>query len=722
METEKEKVTFESLNLSAEVQRAITEMGYEEASPIQAGAIPVLMAGRDVIGQAQTGTGKTAAFAIPAIEGVDTNSRDVQVLVLCPTRELAVQVSGEIQKLGKYKSGLAVVPIYGGSSYDRQFRALERGVQIVIGTPGRVMDHIERGTLKLDKVSKIILDEADEMLDMGFREDIEFVLTKMPENHQTVFFSATMSKPIMELTKKYQRDPQVVKVNHQAMTVTNIEQSYFEVRGPQKKDVLTRIMDMYNLKSTIVFANTKRMVDEIVADLQAKGYFAEGLHGDMGQQQRQNTLDKFRKTTIEVLVATDVAARGIDVDNVEAVFNYDLPADEEYYVHRIGRTGRAGKSGKAFTFVSGRDIYKLRDIMRFTKAQIKLEQVPSFADVSEVKTTLFLKQIQDVIEKGNLEKYVGRVQRLLDQSEEITSLDIAAALLKMSMKEDKRAEQSLDAGRTAGAVRPGFTRLFVTMGKKDRIHPRDIVDLIGETIDMRGGKVGDIALYDKFSFVEVPSEFAQDIVGALGRTSIQGRPVSFNVATPVQEGEAQQEGTTRGGPGGFGGANENRPARPFGNREGGSSYGGGQREGGSSYGGGYKGKRDGESGGSSYGGGYRGGNSGGSSGGGSYGNREGGSSYGGGGYKGKRDGESGGSSYGGGYRGGNSGGGSSYGGGQREGGSSYGGGGYKGKRDGEGGGFSRGGNAGGNAGGGSSFPRREDSAPPRAPRKDDFDE
>jgi ATP-dependent RNA helicase DeaD len=693
METEKEKITFESLSLSTEVQRAITEMGYEEASPIQAGAIPALLAGRDVIGQAQTGTGKTAAFSIPAIEGVDTSSRDVQVLVLCPTRELAVQVSGEIQKLGKYKPGLSVVPIYGGSSYDRQFRALERGVQIVIGTPGRVMDHIERGTLKLDKATKIILDEADEMLDMGFREDIEFVLSKMPENRQTVFFSATMSKPIMELTKKYQRDPQVVKVNHQAMTVTNIEQSYFEVRGPQKKDVLTRIMDMYNLKSTIVFANTKRMVDEIVADLQAKGYFAEGLHGDMGQQQRQNTLDKFRKGTLEILVATDVAARGIDVDNVEAVFNYDLPADEEYYVHRIGRTGRAGKSGRAFTFVSGRDIYKLRDIMRFTKAQIKLEQVPSFADVSEVKTTLFLKQIQDVIEKGNLDKYVGRVQRLLDQSEEITSLDIAAALLKMSMKEDKRAEQSLDAGRAAGAVRPGFTRLFVTMGKKDRIHPRDIVDLIGETVDMRGGKVGDIALYDKFSFVEVPSEFAQDIVAALGRTSIQGRPVSFNVATPVQEGEAQQEGNTRGGPGGFGGANENRPSRPYGNRDGG-------REGGSSYGGGYKGKRDGEGGGSSYGGGYnRGGNSGGSS----YGNREGGSSYG-GGYKGKRDGESGGFNRGG----------SSY--GNREGGSSYGGG-YKGKRDGESGGFNRGGNS-----GGSSFPRREDSAPPRAPRKDDFDE
>ena len=653
---ENPKVRFDELNLSPEVQRAITDMGYEEASPIQAAAIPVMMAGKDVIGQAQTGTGKTAAFAIPAIEGVDGESRDVQVIVLCPTRELAVQVSGEIQKLGKYKKGLAVVPIYGGSSYDRQFRALERGVQIVIGTPGRVMDHIERGTLKLDKATKIILDEADEMLDMGFRDDIEFVLSKMPEDHQTVFFSATMSKPIMEMTKKYQRDPQVVKVNHKEMTVSNIEQSYFEVRGPQKKDVLTRVLDMYNLKSTIIFANTKRMVDDIVSDLQAKGYFADGLHGDMSQAQRQNTLDKFRKSTLEILVATDVAARGIDVDNVEAVFNYDLPADEEYYVHRIGRTGRAGKSGRAFTFVSGRDIYKLRDIMRFTKADIKLEPVPSFADVSEVKTTLFLTQIKEVVEKGGLDKYIGRVQRLLDQSEDVTSLDIAAALLKMNMKEDKRNEQSLDASREKGASRPGYTRLFISMGKKDRLHPRDVVELISENTGLQGNKVGDIALYDKFSFVEVPSEFAEEVVGQLGRSSIQGQPVTFSIATPVQDAAAKEEGTNRPerrgfgdgerrGPGGFGGNREGGSRPPFGNK--GGSY-GDRREGGNSYGGGYKGNREGGSsygnrgGGSSYGGGnreggsggyQRGGYKGGQGGGSSYGNREGGS----GGYKGKRE-------------------------------------------------------------------------------------
>ncbi|TGD79386.1 DEAD/DEAH box helicase [Hymenobacter wooponensis] len=644
MENETEKMKFSELTLSEEMQRAISEVGYEEASPIQAGAIPVLLSGRDVIGQAQTGTGKTAAFSIPAIELINTDSREVQALVLCPTRELAVQVSGEIQKLGKYKRGLSVVPIYGGSSYDRQFRALERGVQIVIGTPGRVMDHIERGTLKLDNCKMIILDEADEMLDMGFRDDIETVLKKMPEERQTVFFSATMSKPIMDLTKRYQKEPQIVKVNHQEMTVTNIEQSYFEVRGPQKKDVLTRLIDMYNIKSGIVFANTKRMVDEIVGDLQAKGYFAEGLHGDMGQQQRQNTLDKFRKGTLEILVATDVAARGIDVDNVEVVVNYDLPADEEYYVHRIGRTGRAGKQGKAFTFVSGRDIYKLRDIMRFTKATIKQERVPSFEDVSEVKTTLMLGSIKEVIEKGNLDKYIARVQRLIDQDQEdgVTSLDVAAALLKMTMKEDKRAQESLDASRTQGAARPGFTRLFVTMGKKDRLHPRDIVDLIAENTSLSAGKVGDIALYDKFSFVEIPNEFVEEVISQLGRSTIQGRPVAFNIATPRQEGDAQQEGGNRGGfggdrprrgPGGFGGGE--RREGGFGGNRGGGSYGGnrggsyGDRREGGSYGG--------NRGGGSYGGGERReGGFGGNRGGGSYGGNRGGS-YG-GGYKGRRDG------------------------------------------------------------------------------------
>jgi ATP-dependent RNA helicase DeaD len=538
------KLRFDELPLSPEMQRAIADMGFEEASPIQTEAIPVLMKGQDVIGQAQTGTGKTAAFAIPTIESIDEHDKSVQALILCPTRELAIQVSEEVNKLIKYKRNISTVPIYGGQAYDRQLRALKQGVQIVIGTPGRVMDHIERGTLQLDKVKKIILDEADEMLDMGFREDIEFVLTKIPADRQTIFFSATMSKPIMELTKKYQTNPQLVKVVHQTLTVTNIEQVYYEVRNNMKMDVLSRVVDMYNLKSIIVFCNTKRMVDELVANLQARGYFADGLHGDMNQTQRTNVMAKFKNGTLEILVATDVAARGIDVEDLEAVFNYDLPQDEEAYVHRIGRTGRAGKSGKAFSFVSGRDIYKLKDIMRFTNAKIKLANVPSYEDVAEVKTTLFLSQVKEVIQKGNLTKHIARVERLL--AEDFTSLEIAAALMKMSMREEKAKEVS----KELDGPREGMSRLFVTIGKKDRVNPKDIVDIISDNTSLPASKVGDISLYDKFSFVEVPKEYTSEIVDKLGRTTMLGKPVSFEKAQKKTAGSGEdrgERGNDRGG-------------------------------------------------------------------------------------------------------------------------------------------------------------------------------
>jgi len=537
------KLRFDELPLSAEMQRAIVDMGFEEASPIQTEAIPYIMEGRDVIGQAQTGTGKTAAFGIPTIESIDGSDRRVQALILCPTRELAVQVSEEISKLIKYKRDISVVPIYGGQSYDRQLRALKQGVQIVIGTPGRVMDHIERGTLQLDAVKKIILDEADEMLDMGFREDIEFVLTKIPAERQTIFFSATMSKPIMELTKRFQRNPQIVKVVHQTLTVSNIEQVYYEVRNNMKMEVLSRIIDMYNLKSMIVFCNTKRMVDELVANLQARGYFADGLHGDMNQTQRTNVMAKFKAGTLEILVATDVAARGIDVEDLEAVFNYDLPQDEEAYVHRIGRTGRAGKSGRALSFVSGRDIYKLKDIMRFTNAKIKLAAVPSYEDVAEIKSTLFLNQIKEVIAQGKLEKQISRIERLL--TEDFTSLEIAAALLKMSMKEAKAQA----ASEEMKGPREGYDRLFVTLGKKDRVNPKDIIEALTESTSIPGNKIGDIDLYDKFSFVEVAKEYTAEIVDRLGRTNLLGKPVSFEKAKG-------KDPRTEGGVGGFGGSRE----------------------------------------------------------------------------------------------------------------------------------------------------------------------
>jgi ATP-dependent RNA helicase DeaD len=541
------KLKFEELNLSPEVQRAVADMGFEEASPIQSEAIPYILEGRDVIGQAQTGTGKTAAFGIPTIEKIDAGSKRVQALILCPTRELAIQVSEEIQKLIKYKPGINVVPIYGGQSYDRQFRALKMGVQIVIGTPGRVMDHIERGTLQLDAVNTIILDEADEMLDMGFREDIEFVLTKIPEDRQTIFFSATMSKPIMDLTRRYQNNPQLVKVVHQTLTVENVEQIYYEVRNNMKVEVLARVLDMYNLKLVLVFCNTKRMVDEVVANLQARGYFADGMHGDMNQNQRNNTLQKFRTGTLEILVATDVAARGIDVENVEAVINYDMPQDEESYVHRIGRTGRAGRSGRAFSFVGGRsDFFKLKDIQRYTKAKIVQEDVPSYEDVAEVRTNLFLDQVREVLQKGGLTKHIHKVERLID--EDFTSLEVAAALLKMGMKEQKIKEKGMEASKGMDGPRDGMVRFFVTLGKKDQLHPKDLVDAFSSEAGIPPGRVGDIDLYDKFSFVEVPREYADRVVGKMGRTHLNGMPVTFQVAQKkgAPEGDGEQSSSRFG--------------------------------------------------------------------------------------------------------------------------------------------------------------------------------
>jgi len=346
---------FSELGLSAELLKAIDKLGFEQAAPIQAEAIPILMQGRDVVGQSQTGSGKTAAFAVPAIEKVDPDSRATQILILCPTRELAVQVSEEVHKLALFKRGVHALPIYGGQSYERQLFGLKQGAHIVIGTPGRVMDHMRRATLRLDSLKMVILDEVDVMLNMGFRDDIELILQSTPKERQTVVFSATIPRPIQELIKKYTRDPQSVRIEQKAMTVPTVEQVYYEVDRRYKIELLTRLIDIHDLKLGIIFCNTKRMVDDLVDHLNAQGYSADRLHGDMNQTQRDRVMNKFRKSGLEFLVATDVAARGIDVDDIEVVFNYDLPYDGEDYVHRIGRTGRAGKPGRSFTLAAPED-------------------------------------------------------------------------------------------------------------------------------------------------------------------------------------------------------------------------------------------------------------------------------------------------------------------------------------------------------------------------------
>ncbi len=418
---------FSELGLSAEILKAIDKLGFEKAAPIQAEAIPVLMSGRDVVGQSQTGSGKTAAFAIPAIEKTDPALKTVQVLILCPTRELAVQVSEEFHKLTLFKRGITALPIYGGQSYERQFWGLKQGAQIVIGTPGRVMDHMRRGTIRLEKVRMVILDEADVMLNMGFRDDIETILKDAPKERQTVFFSATMPRPIRDLIERYSREPQNIQIEQKAMTVPTVEQVYYEVDRRFKVDLLTRLIDLYDLKLGIIFCNTKRMVDDLVDHLEAQGYMADRLHGDMNQGQRDRVMNKFRKSGLEFLVATDIAARGIDVDDIQVVFNYDLPYDGEDYVHRIGRTGRAGRAGRAITFVSGRELFQIRNIERYTNTRIQRAKIPTVDEVHEVRASLFLDKLRATLTSGEYKKQDHLIERLLEEG--FSSTDIASALI-----------------------------------------------------------------------------------------------------------------------------------------------------------------------------------------------------------------------------------------------------------------------------------------------------
>lgn len=537
-------VKFEDLQINENIKKAVIEMGFEEPSPIQAQSIPVILSGKDVIGQAQTGTGKTAAFSIPVLEMVNPEDKSLQAVVLCPTRELAIQVSTEIRKIGKYMHGIKTLPVYGGQPIDRQIKSLKSGVQVVIGTPGRVIDHINRKTIKMDNVKMVILDEADEMLDMGFREDIEMILSKTPEERQTTFFSATMPKGILDLTKKYQNDPEHIKVVRRELTVPNIKQYYIETRSANKLEVLCRLVDVYNPKLSVVFTNTKRGADELVGDLQARGYFADALHGDLKQTQRDIVMDKFRNGTIDILVATDVAARGIDVDDVEAVFNYDLPQDEEYYVHRIGRTGRAGRNGISFSFVFGKDMRKMRDIERYTKTKLVKHDIPSVADVEEKKVGAFFNQVKEVIAEGHLTKQLQWLENFTEESEtEYGVVDIAAALLKLALgdeekqeiieepsREGRRRDRDRGAKGSDTGAKEGMIRLFINVGRNQRVQAKDIVGAIAGEVGIPGKLVGTIDIYDKYTFVEVPKQNAKKVLEKMKDIKIKGNKINIEQA------------------------------------------------------------------------------------------------------------------------------------------------------------------------------------------------
>ena len=555
-----ETIRFDELELNDKILKAVKDMGFEAASPIQAKAIPLQMEGKDIIGQAQTGTGKTAAFGIPLLQKVDPKNKKLQAIALCPTRELAIQVAEEIRRLAKYMHGVKVLPIYGGQEIGKQIRSLKDGTQIIIGTPGRVMDHMRRKTVKFDQVHTVILDEADEMLNMGFLEDMETILSQLPEERQTVMFSATMPEAIARIAKNFQKEPETVRVVKKELTVPKVAQYYYEVKPKNKVEVMCRLLDMYAPKLSVVFCNTKRQVDELVEALQGRGYFAEGLHGDLKQAQRDKVMNSFRNGRTEILIATDVAARGIDVDDVEAVFNYDIPQDDEYYVHRIGRTGRAGREGKAFSFVVGKEVYKLRDIQRYCKTKIVPQAVPSLDDITAIRVDKILEEVSHIINTSDLSGLINVLEKKILE-EDFTSMDLAAAMLKMAMGEDAeesiedfRPARSLDdlddygrgknsrgRGQNGGGRRGGreygrgrdrgnMTRLFVNIGKSQNIRPGDIMGAIAGESGVPGSLIGSIDMFDNYTFVDVPDDCADEVLKAMKNVRIRGKNVRMEKA------------------------------------------------------------------------------------------------------------------------------------------------------------------------------------------------
>lgn len=525
----RKEITFEELNIRKEILKGILELGYELPTPIQAQAIPRLYAGEDIIGQAQTGTGKTAAFGIPMLEKVNPRLKSPQILILTPTRELSMQVADEIRKFSRYLTGVRSIAIYGGQPIDRQIKALRQGVQVIVGTPGRLLDHINRRTLRLDKISGVVLDEGDQMLDMGFLDDIETILKETPQTRQTVMFSATMPREIERIAKNYMKNYKKIKVVHKELTVPETAQYYFEVKPHEKLDALCRILDMENVDLGIIFCRTKRGVDELAESLQSRGHSVEGIHGDLKQSQRNRVMKKFRDGALDLLVATDVAARGLDIDDIDLVINYDIPEDFEYYVHRIGRTGRAGKKGLAYTLVTGRQIRTLKALEVYIKGKIKRKSIPTVNDIAEKKKEMIGKEIVDNIEKGGLSEHINLVEEL---SEDYSSIDVAAALLKMVM-----SQNDIDAFETAQTITKGTTRvdggmvrMFINIGKNHGAGPGDILGAISGESGISGDLIGVIDMYDKFTFVEVPEQVADRVLYSMNRNRIKGRRINMEPA------------------------------------------------------------------------------------------------------------------------------------------------------------------------------------------------
>ncbi len=540
------ELKFEDLNVKESIKRAIADVGYIEMTPIQKAALPVVLEGRDIIAQAPTGTGKTCCFAIPGINIVDVNNPDVQVLVLCPTRELAMQVSGEFQKLSKFTQGLRVCTVYGGQDIEKQIMALKRKPQIICGTPGRVMDHLRRRTIKIKKIKMLILDEADEMLNMGFREDLDVILENVKHPHQTVLFSATMPDGIKKITEVYQHDAVTVKTTYKDTDLPEIDQYYVELAESNKMDCLSRMIDTYNFKQALVFCRTKRKVDELSFSLTSRGYQVECLHGDMKQTSRDKVMDMFRNGLIRILIATDVAARGLDINGIDAVFNYDIPDDIEYYVHRIGRTARAGRTGAAYSFVVKKELHRIKSFSRELKTSIVQIAPPSYAQAKDAKVKNILKELINNNKDNNLIEYLNYIYiTLSDEGYPFEPEMIGAAFLKQLIETDSRFKDagldlSVTKTKKSGTLE-GYTRVFINLGRIDHLNKAELVDLITANHLVESAKIMGIDIMNTYSFFEVPNNKVDALLKFLNNRMYNGREINVEVSTGKKKASSRKD-------------------------------------------------------------------------------------------------------------------------------------------------------------------------------------
>jgi ATP-dependent RNA helicase DeaD len=553
--------SFQSLGLPSELIQALEDVGYETPSPIQLGAIPPLLEGKDLLGHAPTGTGKTAAFALPLLANIDLDSRHQQVLVLTPTRELAIQVAEAFQRYANHLKDFHVLPVYGGQEYSGQIRALRRGVHVVVGTPGRVMDHIRKGTMKLDKLRVLVLDEADEMLRMGFIDDVEWIMEQTPENRQIALFSATMPKQIQKITTRYLKDPLNISIKAKTATAESISQRYWMVSNLHKLDALTRILEVEPFDAVLLFVRTKIATTELAERLAARGYSAEALNGDMPQKNREKMVERLKKGGIDILVATDVAARGLDVDRISHVINYDIPYDAEAYIHRIGRTGRAGRKGEAILFVSPREKRMLAAIEKATRQKIEAMTLPSTEMVNSQRISRFKQTITDTLARGSLEFMQGILESY-EHEHDVTPIEIAAALAKLSMGEkplllesEKKAprERKSDSGKreapfkregkVKGRARPekklaeGMERFRIEVGHDHEVQPGNIVGAIANEAGLDAENIGHIDIRDKFSFIELPEGMPKAVFNDLQKVWIGGQKLKISRLAVNEDGK-----------------------------------------------------------------------------------------------------------------------------------------------------------------------------------------